>query len=268
MSSYHFTTSAPSAQLVRDVQSLNSWPLGALESFSGVLVAFLGQRQQQEEEVLAQFAAAFPELADSARPTLTSLLHFFSASIRAAGSSPASSAHVRADLLQLGLGEDKADLLSSHFLASLESLSESAIAKTLQAAQLVDIGQTTDNNRDAIAGALCLPAVCPCVRAIAKRMSRLIQWHQMLSSCGRHGRCRATLCPTCFSLPSSCRAVLCVRPLFVSAWKFGVSAASSELEKMGACFLQLQMTLDRGNGNENVLMGQSRGEERSNHCVM
>ena len=178
MSGYHFTSSAPSAQLVRDVQSINSWPLPALEAFSGVLLAFLGQHRHQEE-VLAKFSSEHPALADQSRPVLTSLLHFFSSSIKASAGGANSSSHVRADLLQMGLAADKAEMLSSQFLSSLESVTESALAKTLQVSQLVDI-----------------------------------------------------------------------------AWKFGVTASGSELRSMGSTFLQLQMTLDRGNGRgpEKVLM--------------
>jgi len=37
-------------------------------------------------------------------------------------------------------------------------------------------------------------------------------------------------------------------------WKFGVTASTDELEKVGACFLQLKLVLDRGGTRENVLM--------------
>lgn len=47
-----------------------------------------------------------------------------------------------------------------------------------------------------------------------------------------------------------------VNQLFDIQWKFGVTAASSEVNQMGACFLQLQMTVEKGQGKENVLMGQ------------
>jgi len=38
------------------------------------------------------------------------------------------------------------------------------------------------------------------------------------------------------------------------SWKFGVSAASSEQDKVGACFLQIQLTLQQGQGSETKLM--------------
>jgi len=167
MSSFHFTSSPPSAQLVRDVQSLSSWPLEALQPFSGVLLAFLSQNPAQES-VLKQFVESHPQLAEQARPCLTSLLTFFSASIKRGGSN--TSAHVRADLAALGLDAERAELLSSQCLSSLSEAVEVALSKTLQAAQLEDI-----------------------------------------------------------------------------AWKFGVSAGGSEVDKMGSCFLQLQMNIDPGN---------------------
>jgi len=178
MSGFHFTSIAPPAQLVRDVQSLSSWPPSALEAFGPVLAAFLGQHRHQEE-LLAQFSAQHATLAAQARPCLTSLLHFFSSSMKvgAAGGAAQLSQHVRADLLSLGLDAERADLLASHCLSSLSEVSSRALAKTLSVAQLVDIN-----------------------------------------------------------------------------WKFGVSAASSEQDKMGSCFLQLRLTIDRGTGNENVLM--------------
>ncbi len=182
MSGFHFTTTAPSAQLVRDVQALGSWPPAAIESFGPVLAAFLGQHRHQEE-LLAQWSAQQPALSAQARPCLTSLLHFFSSSMKAGASSGAAtlSAHARADLLALGLDKERVELLSAHCLSSLSDVAERALARTLQVSQLQDI-----------------------------------------------------------------------------SWKFGVSAASSEQDKMGACFLQLRLTLDQGHGSENVLMGQRR----------
>eukprot|EP00456_Euglypha_rotunda_P002345 TRINITY_DN10450_c0_g1_i11.p1 TRINITY_DN10450_c0_g1~~TRINITY_DN10450_c0_g1_i11.p1 ORF type:complete len:160 (-),score=20.02 TRINITY_DN10450_c0_g1_i11:127-606(-) len=37
-------------------------------------------------------------------------------------------------------------------------------------------------------------------------------------------------------------------------WKFGVTAASSELNKVGSCFLQLRLVLEKGGKKESVLM--------------
>jgi len=37
-------------------------------------------------------------------------------------------------------------------------------------------------------------------------------------------------------------------------WKFGVTAASSELNAVGRCFLQLKLVIDRGDKKEDVLM--------------
>lgn len=121
--------------------------------------------------------ADFPALKSKARPVLTSLLHFFSSSLRAGGNPD----HVRSDLQAMGLGSDKVEHLASSFLSQFASLSASAASRTLSAAQLVDV-----------------------------------------------------------------------------SWKFGVSASSSEAASMGSCFLQLQLTVERGGKKEQRLMGQTR----------
>jgi hypothetical protein len=193
MTSFHFTSSAPSAQLRSDVHSLRSWPLEALEAFGPVLAAFLGQHRHQEE-LLAQFSAQHDALAAQARTCLTSLLHFFSSSMKvgAAGGASQLEQHVRADLLALGLDAPRAELLSSLCLSSLSAVSTRALERTLSVSQLADI-----------------------------------------------------------------------------SWKFGVSAASSELDKMGTCFLQLRLTLDNGgNGNQNVLMGQNNNTQRHSAYIL
>lgn len=51
------------------------------------------------------------------------------------------------------------------------------------------------------------------------------------------------------------RAVVCVNELVDFQWRFGVTAASSEVDKVGATFLQLTLVLDAGNGTRrNVRM--------------
>jgi len=45
-----------------------------------------------------------------------------------------------------------------------------------------------------------------------------------------------------------------VNELVDMEWKFGVTAASSELNKVGQCFLQLRLLLDKGGKKQSVLM--------------
>jgi hypothetical protein len=45
-----------------------------------------------------------------------------------------------------------------------------------------------------------------------------------------------------------------VNELHDISWKFGVTASTSEGEKVGACFLQLQLTIQRAEKREQVLM--------------
>ena len=47
----------------------------------------------------------------------------------------------------------------------------------------------------------------------------------------------------------SLRSVLTVNELVDFQWRFGVTAASSEVDRVGATFLQLTLVLDRGDGN-------------------
>jgi len=47
---------------------------------------------------------------------------------------------------------------------------------------------------------------------------------------------------------------LSVNQLVDMEWKFGVTAASSELNKVGSTFLQLKLVIDKGHATENVYM--------------
>jgi len=47
---------------------------------------------------------------------------------------------------------------------------------------------------------------------------------------------------------------LTVNQLVDMDWKFGVTASTSELSEVGACFLQLKLVIDRGASKENVIM--------------
>ena len=134
--SFHFTSTAPSSQLLADVQALNSWSTDTLTAFTPVLLAYLGQSASQDA-LLTAFLGAHPGEGKKARSVLRSLLGFFAASMRAVGG--ADEKHVQADLVALGLTADRASVLSTGCLSSLAELSAAAAEKTLHVNQLYDI---------------------------------------------------------------------------------------------------------------------------------
>lgn len=135
---FHFTSSAPSAQLLSDVQSLNAWPLESVSAFASVVVLYLGRRVEAAES-LEQFVAATPAVKSRARPLLTTLLHFFSATMRTGGVGPEAATRAEADLVALGLESGRASALASQFGSSLSTLAATAAAETLHVNQLHDI---------------------------------------------------------------------------------------------------------------------------------
>ncbi|KAK2157916.1 hypothetical protein LSH36_181g01012 [Paralvinella palmiformis] len=57
---------------------------------------------------------------------------------------------------------------------------------------------------------------------------------------------------------SALSQTLTVNQLVDMEWKFGVTAASSEMDKVGNTFLQLKMAVKKGNKNEHFYMGKCR----------
>ncbi|KAL3851798.1 hypothetical protein ACJMK2_015506 [Sinanodonta woodiana] len=53
---------------------------------------------------------------------------------------------------------------------------------------------------------------------------------------------------------SAISQMLMVNQLVDMEWKFGVTAASSELDKVGNTFLQLKLVINTGNGTSNIYM--------------
>ncbi|CAI9597167.1 unnamed protein product, partial [Staurois parvus] len=53
------------------------------------------------------------------------------------------------------------------------------------------------------------------------------------------------------------RRTLSINQLVDMEWKFGVTAASSEVEKAGSIFLQLKMVIRKGSKLEPVYVGES-----------
>ena len=62
------------------------------------------------------------------------------------------------------------------------------------------------------------------------------------------------------NLPSMSRVAagqsLTVNQLVDMEWRFGVTAADSDIKKVGNTFLQLKLVLNKGAGTEEVFMGE------------
>jgi len=166
----------PDQQLFTDIQNLNAFNSQQLEEFVGVVLSFLkeGIGNADRNEALVQFGEAHGVNVKALRTTFKGVMTFFSEALK----KNMSFVHAKEDLVQLGLEETKASLLSDKYKVNFISMSSSMIEKTLTVNELVDM-----------------------------------------------------------------------------EWKFGVTASSDELNKVGTCFLQLKLVIDRGNKEkENVVI--------------
>lgn len=175
MSGFHFTSTAPSAQLISDIESINQIDAAGLTTLTRLLLSYLTSSPSRDD-LTTDFLSSNPSWKSRLKPLLTSMLHFFTLTMRSKAGPQQQ--HIETDLRKMGLNQEYATQLSTSFIQSISELSQVALEKTLHVNQLHDI-----------------------------------------------------------------------------QWKFGVSASSSELNQMGSCFLQLQMTVEKGeNRKENVLM--------------
>ena len=55
---------------------------------------------------------------------------------------------------------------------------------------------------------------------------------------------------------SAMSQTITVNQLVDMEWRFGVTASSSEMQKVGSSFLQLKLLLNKGNKTEDVFIGE------------
>lgn len=176
---FHFTDAEqPDQQLFNDVQQLNAFSDEQLGELVTIVLGFLQTAQQgggdDPEDGLARFGERHGVNLKALKNIIRGVLFFFVEALK----KNLSPAHIKEDLVKLGLKEPKAEVLGAQWKRKFASLSSSMIGKTLTVNQLVDMD-----------------------------------------------------------------------------WRFGVTASTDELGKVGSCHLQLRLVIDRGNKKrESVVM--------------
>lgn len=171
----HFTADVLEEQMYADFGNLNKFDIEAFKELSIIVFTFLTDPKQSAHFInqLEQFAASQSLGVNALKNVVKSYLIF----LKAAMKRTLSPSHVKEDLEQLGLSEDRATGVSRLWKANLAGIARSAVSQTIMVNQLVDM-----------------------------------------------------------------------------EWRFGVTASSSEMQKVGSSFLQLKLLLNKGNKTEDVFM--------------
>jgi hypothetical protein len=172
---FKFTDTAPSDQLITDIQQLNAFSSDEMlrEFITVSLLSLSSASRQTYETKLEAFAETNGIKLKALRNTSRGVIFFFNQAIgRNLGGQ-----QISQDLEQLGLKTDKASLLAEVWIAQYGALSSARIQNTLKYNNLVDM-----------------------------------------------------------------------------EWKFGVTASSDEVDSIGACFLQLKLTINTGGDNNEVVV--------------
>ncbi|XP_064632931.1 COMM domain-containing protein 7-like [Lineus longissimus] len=175
-STFHFSQETPPDSMFSDIQTINKFQDEQFRQLSGVVFSFLIEPSKSSRLLsqLEEFASEHGVPAGPLKNVIKSLLTIPNSALK----KNLSPTHLKEDLVNLGLSEEKASHFSEQYKTNLVALSRSALGQTLMVNQLVDM-----------------------------------------------------------------------------EWKFGVTAASSELDKVGNTFLQLKLVINKGsNKTENVYM--------------
>ncbi|XP_005095878.1 COMM domain-containing protein 7 [Aplysia californica] len=172
---FHFSKETPPDSMFSDFQSLNKFQNELFGHLVDYAFQFLLEPSKSSRLMsqLEDFAQENGVGVGALRNVFKSLVSLPNVALKKS----LSPSQVQEDLRNLGLSEEKAQMVSGHFEANLGSLSRGALGQTLMVNQLVDI-----------------------------------------------------------------------------EWKFGVTASSSELDKVGNTFLQLKLVINTGNGMKNVFL--------------
>ncbi|XP_074645485.1 COMM domain-containing protein 7-like [Tubulanus polymorphus] len=175
MASFHFSEKTPSDSLFNDINTLNKFQHEQFKELSDIVFEFLNEPSKTTKLLnqLEGFAEKNGISADKLKNTIKGLLSIPNAALKM----NLNPEHLKEDLINLGLSEDKSMFFSEKYKVNLLALSKSVLGQTLMVNQLVDM-----------------------------------------------------------------------------EWKFGVTAASSEIQKVGNTFIQLKLVINKGNKMENVHM--------------
>eukprot|EP01112_Ceratiomyxa_fruticulosa_P009445 TRINITY_DN2459_c0_g2_i6.p1 TRINITY_DN2459_c0_g2~~TRINITY_DN2459_c0_g2_i6.p1 ORF type:complete len:201 (+),score=46.18 TRINITY_DN2459_c0_g2_i6:164-766(+) len=136
MASFHFTSSAPDEQLFSSIQNLNNFNNAQLTEFVNILLdVFINHSASDLMDKVGVFAAAHSINLNALKSIVRGVLVFCKGALRSNVSPP----HVKDDLVNLGLTEEKADIFSQLWKSSFIAMSRSAIGQTLTVNQVVDM---------------------------------------------------------------------------------------------------------------------------------
>eukprot|EP00164_Ancoracysta_twista_P011344 GFYU01017468.1.p1 GENE.GFYU01017468.1~~GFYU01017468.1.p1 ORF type:complete len:198 (+),score=72.06 GFYU01017468.1:72-665(+) len=145
MASFKFTSQNVDSQLYKDIPNVNSFEDDQLKQLVGSLLDFLAQGDDLME-ALQRFAEEHEVNGTALKNTVRGLLFFF----KSAQTAQLSQTHVKEDLIQFGVEEDKAAIVSAVWKSKLGSLSKHMIMQSLMVNQLVDMewvfGVTASNS--------------------------------------------------------------------------------------------------------------------------
>lgn len=140
MSSFHFTDAEqPEQQLFTDVGKLNGFSAEQLSEFVSIVLSFLhgggAGGGADANEALEAFSEEHGVNLKALRGIIRGVLFFFAEALK----KNLSPAHIKEDLVKLGLKEDSAEVLAAQWKRKFASMSSSMIGKTLSVNQLVDM---------------------------------------------------------------------------------------------------------------------------------
>jgi len=147
MVQFRFTQDVPDQQMLTDLQNLNNFNEEQLSRFIDILMTFsTGQQVSELMQSVGSFAQEQNITNNAIKSIIRSVLLFFKGAIR----SNLSPLHLKEDLMNLGLAEGNATLVSEKWKNNLGLLSQMAIGHTLVINEVLDMqwkfGVTTANS--------------------------------------------------------------------------------------------------------------------------
>jgi len=146
MSTFHFSSVTPSAQLFEDIGTLSKFTNEQLQAYSTFVFQFLNDQEPDKLfENIKNFSQEQRINHQGLKNTTKGLLIFFREALKA-NLSPAA---LIDDLRQFGLEEEKANLIANKWKTNFVAISSSVVGNTLMVNQLLDMewrfGVTTSN---------------------------------------------------------------------------------------------------------------------------
>jgi hypothetical protein len=133
----HFTGEAPEDQFFTDFGNLNKFQDESFQSLMVHVFEFLASPQSSSQFVsnLEKFAADNGVGSGPLKNLIKTVLIFFKAALKR----NLSPQHLKEDLVQLGLSDDKGNWVASQWKANLGTFSRFAVGQSLTVNQLVDM---------------------------------------------------------------------------------------------------------------------------------